>query len=200
VFVAAGIHTARLLGLDDVIYLKTSVIVTAPIPKLLEKQWLNKHAFWTSEEPGYTYGKITADNRILFGGEDTLVSPDEFSNKAENIAALKKKFKKLLPQFADVPIDYSWSGIIDVSPDLLPIVGKIKNGIYVAHSSLGLPSGFNSGRMVAASIAGENVPEMKLFSPTRKLPLHERAELLCNHKPFLWVANWYVRYKEHEND
>lgn len=99
-------------------------LVSEPLPN--KNIWFENCLFWNTADP-YIYGRTTADNRIIFGGED-----EPFYNPKERDKLLNKKTKKLtemfVKMFPDLPfkVDYSWAGTFIDTDDGLPYIGGIK--------------------------------------------------------------------------
>jgi glycine/D-amino acid oxidase-like deaminating enzyme len=77
---------------------------------------------------------------------------------------------RLVPALADAPVLATWSGVRPVSPDERPMLGPVREGLFVAtgHGSEGVILGAGSAEQVAALVLGtdplfENAP----FEPAR---------------------------------
>ncbi len=76
------------------------------------------------------YFRLTADNRVIFGGRARFA----LSNPASDASAgeiLRKGLGKLFPALAQVPIAYSWGGVVDMTQDRLPRAGEHQGLFYV---------------------------------------------------------------------
>ena len=66
---------------------------------------------------------------------------------------------KHLPALAEVPFAGSWGGMIDATPDILPVMDAVpgKSGLYVAtgFSGHGFGIGAGAGRVMARMITGD---------------------------------------------
>lgn len=101
------------------------------------------------------YFRLTADNRMVFGGRARFA----LSNPASDAKAgevLRKRLGQLFPALADVPIAYSWGGVVDMTQDRLPRAGEHDGLFYVTGlSGHGVQfSGFIGDRM-ARLIGGQ---------------------------------------------
>ncbi len=72
---------------------------------------------------------------------------------------------RLVPALADAPVLATWSGVRPVSPDERPMLGWVRDGLFVAtgHGSEGVILGAGSAEQAAALILGSEPP----FEPTR---------------------------------
>jgi glycine/D-amino acid oxidase-like deaminating enzyme len=103
----------------------------------------------------------TADGSILAGGSRQAASePDDPSVPS----AIARGAVALVPGLADAPVLGSWWGVRPMSPDGLPVVGTVGDGVVVAtgHGSQGVILGGGTGELVAALALGEEVP----FAPS----------------------------------
>ena len=62
-----------------------------------------------------------------------------------------------------------WAGIWGTTPDLMPLVGEVREGVWVAggYSGHGNALGLACGELVAHAILGEAVPVLESFDPFR---------------------------------
>jgi glycine/D-amino acid oxidase-like deaminating enzyme len=77
---------------------------------------------------------------------------------------------RLVPALADAPVLATWSGVRPVSPDERPLLGWVRDGLFVAtgHGSEGVILGAGSAEQAAALILGSEPPfESAPFDPGR---------------------------------
>lgn len=76
----------------------------------------------------YNYYRPIAGNRILLGGSSTLTLyyPDHYRSPG-TINNVIKEIKSNFPKLKDVEFTHYWSGLIDVTKDLVPIVDYEKS-------------------------------------------------------------------------
>jgi gamma-glutamylputrescine oxidase len=95
------------------------------------------------------------DDRVIFGGRGAFDKQDSESA----FEALRKAMVGIFPELADIPLAFKWSGLVAMTLDSVPHVGRLDdrtlfsvgyNGAGVAMSSL-------MGRYLAALVRGENV-------------------------------------------
>ena len=102
------------------------------------------------------YFRLTGDNRMIFGGRARFALSNPTSDaKAGDI--LRRSLAHHFPALADVPIAYTWGGVLDMTPDRLPRAGEHEGLFYaVGMSGHGVQfSGYIGDRM-ARVIAGES--------------------------------------------
>jgi glycine/D-amino acid oxidase-like deaminating enzyme len=64
---------------------------------------------------------------------------------------------RLVPALADAPVVATWSGVRPVSPDERPLLGWVRDGLFVAsgHGSEGVILGAGSAELAAEMVLGE---------------------------------------------
>jgi glycine/D-amino acid oxidase-like deaminating enzyme len=74
-------------------------------------------------------------------------------------------FRRLFPEFADLEVDYGWAGVVEATPDAVPVLGELPGvaGLLVAtgFSGHGFGMGPIAGRLMAELIA-EGKPSLDL--------------------------------------
>jgi glycine/D-amino acid oxidase-like deaminating enzyme len=125
------------------------------------------------------------DDRVVFGGRGAFGKHDS----AAAFAALRQAMTGIFPELTDTPLAFSWSGLVGMTLDSVPHIGRLDdrtlfsmgyNGAGVAMSSL-------MGRYLAAFVRGEK-PDVGLLDASRLktipfYPLREPAIRV--------VAGWY---------
>ncbi|WP_324699899.1 FAD-binding oxidoreductase [Novosphingobium sp. RL4] len=121
----------------------------------------------TSKNIG-NYFRLTADNRLIFGGRARFALSDPASD-AKSGAILRRALAKIFPALAEIGIDYTWGGVLDMTPDRLPRAG-VHDGLHYAVGLSGHGAQFSGfiGDRMARLIAGEadaNPLDGKAFKP-----------------------------------
>jgi gamma-glutamylputrescine oxidase len=125
------------------------------------------------------------DDRVIFGGRGAFGKQD--SEAAFD--ALRRAMIGIFPELADVPLSFKWSGLVGMTLDAMPHIGRLNdqtlfsmgyNGAGVAMSSL-------MGRYLAAFVRGEK-PNVGLLDASRlkTIPLYPLREPAVR-----MVAGWY---------
>lgn len=72
------------------------------------------------------YFRLTADNRIAFGGEDAELYPaGSYRNNDKGIEeALRKRFYRYFPALKGVQFTHAWGGVLGVTMDMFPTFGQ----------------------------------------------------------------------------
>lgn len=143
-------------------------IVTNPLKNLI---WKDKTLIQDCKKP-YHYLRFLPDNRLIFGGEDTLLK-----NNIDETLAMKKYKKlyndliKMFPNYKNkIKVEYCFCGAFGSTKNNLGLIGKDKNGIinFISTGANGIINAMRGIELV------ENILENKydyfenLFSPLRK--------------------------------
>jgi glycine/D-amino acid oxidase-like deaminating enzyme len=86
----------------------------------------------------FHYFRLTADNRILWGGFDAIyyrnngVGP-QFDRRTRTFAKLERHFREAFPQLADLCFPHRWGGAIDTTTRFTMTVG-VSTGGRVVHA------------------------------------------------------------------
>jgi gamma-glutamylputrescine oxidase len=113
------------------------------------------------------YFRLSADNRLIFGGGEKYVQ----TPPGDIAAFVRKHIVEVFPSLADTPIDYAWGGAVGVTMNRLPHFGR-KGNVFFAH-------GFSGHGALVTTLAGELLAEavtgtMERFDVFAQLP----------HRPF----------------
>jgi gamma-glutamylputrescine oxidase len=125
------------------------------------------------------------DDRIVFGGRGAFGKSDS----PAAFRALQKAMIGIFPQVADVPLAYRWSGLVAMTLDSVPHVGRVDDRVMLAmgYNGAGVAMSSLMGRYLAAFARGER-PDVGLLDTARMrrvpfYPLREPAVRM--------VAGWY---------
>jgi glycine/D-amino acid oxidase-like deaminating enzyme len=76
------------------------------------------------------YFRLSADNRLLFGGRADFKPPTPEANR-KSAEILRRGMVQVFPELKDVKVEYAWSGNICLTRDFLPRAGQ-HDGLYYA--------------------------------------------------------------------
>jgi gamma-glutamylputrescine oxidase len=98
------------------------------------------------------YFRLSADNRLLYGGACNYSGRDPASIKGYILPRLQRVY----PQLKDVRIDYEWGGKIGIVLRRIPTVGRINNNVYYCqgYSGHGVCATHVMGEVMADAVAG----------------------------------------------
>lgn len=163
---------------------RSAIIATDTLPRNLAGRLMPTGRTYTETKRMMRWFRMV-DNRVIFGGRGAFGKQDSESA----FDALRKAMIGIFPELSDVPLAYKWSGLVGMTLDSVPHIGRLDdrtlfamgyNGAGVAMSSL-------MGRYLAAFVRGET-PEVGLLDASRLkaipfYPLREPAVRM--------VAGWY---------
>lgn len=111
----------------------------------------------TSQNIG-NYFRLTADNRLIFGGRARFAMSSPKSDLKSGVI-LQDQLREVFPQIADARIDYCWGGLVDMTQDRLPRAGT-QDGMHYAmgYSGHGVQMSVYMGDLIARRMSGEHAP------------------------------------------
>ena len=103
----------------------TQVVTTAPLPEAVVRTLIPNYCV---EDCNYLldYYRLTADNRLLYGGGVVYGARDP--DDVERL--VMPKLLKTFPQLAGVKIDYRWTGNFLLTLSRMPQFGRLDKNIY----------------------------------------------------------------------
>jgi glycine/D-amino acid oxidase-like deaminating enzyme len=131
------------------------IVVTEPLEAARANALLKARRTYTTVANIHHYFRLTADNRLVFGGRARFA----VSNPQQDAASgevLRAGLTETFPQLADVRLDYCWGGLVDMTQDRLPHAGE-RHGLYytMGYSGHGTQMSVLMGERMAAVLAGD---------------------------------------------
>lgn len=143
-----------------------------PFKVSLEKSYLCSSKYNTNKTSLISYSNPFVSIRTY---KDNLVYLSN-TNKLDKNTCDKYNFNNLIEKCHKYnnKIDYLWSNVDIMTSDSMPIIGKLKNKIFIAtgYNTWGLANGFYSGKIIYDIIFKKNNKYIKLFDPKRKTIKH----------------------------
>lgn len=177
VVIAAGVHSdelCALVGLELPISVRlTGVLQTSPIPPLLRQVVGVANADFA--------GCQQVDGRLRISGPvgvwswptpDRRIRAEDVQPPAHNVATVIQRGIEILPALAMAPVARVWAGLIDMTPDGLPVIERAPEieGLVIAagFSGHGFCLGPVTGRIICELIAhGRSYLPIEAFSRAR---------------------------------
>jgi glycine/D-amino acid oxidase-like deaminating enzyme len=168
------------------------VVLTEPAPDALETIGWTGHEAITDGRTFLHYFRTTDDGRVLMGagagqiGFAGRVDDRFFADQATHRRA-EAGLRRLLPGLADVKVERTWGGPIDVSADRLPFFGsrgRVHFGVGYTGNGVG-PSWL--GGQILASLA------LGIEDEWTSLPLVGRSPRPLPPEPFRYVGGRAIR-------
>jgi gamma-glutamylputrescine oxidase len=122
-------------------------VATVPLGEAAARALIPSNASVAESRFVLNYYRLTADNRLLFGGGEKY-SP---APPADIAGFVRPFLEQIFPQLRGVSIDYGWGGIVGVTRNRLPQFGRIGNTFY-AH-------GYSGHGVLLTTLAGELIVE-----------------------------------------
>jgi gamma-glutamylputrescine oxidase len=170
VVIATDGYTSGLLPELDAVVQPTrgQVVVTEPLERrLFPCPHYARH--------GYDYWQQMPDNRLVVGGLRDKALDEENTADEETTSLIQGHLQRFVGELTgnSAEITHRWAGIFGMSPDRLPLVGRVPGheGVWVSagYSGHGNVMGLACGELVAQAILGQESPELELFEPARLL-------------------------------
>lgn len=99
------------------------------------------------------YFRVTADNRLLFGGGESYstMTPLNLARR------MRQRLLAVFPQLSDLQVPYVWGGFVDLTMNQAPDFGRLDRNVYYLQgfSGHGVALAVMAGRLVAEAVAGE---------------------------------------------
>ena len=134
------------------------IIVTEPLGAERAAAIMPGRRTCTTTQHIGNYFRLTADNRLVFGGRARFAMSSPTSDLKSG-AILQAQLQEVFPQLTDVRTDYCWGGLVDMTQDRLPRAGT-RDGMHYAmgYSGHGVQMSTYMGDVMARRIAGEDAP------------------------------------------
>jgi glycine/D-amino acid oxidase-like deaminating enzyme len=120
---------------------------------------------------GFDYWQQLPDGRIVLGGFRDFSIMSELTDVEETTPVIQEALDDfLLELLGSAPkVTRRWAGIFGLTQDLLPLVGPVRDGLWIAagYSGHGNVLGFMCGEIAARAILGEDDSLLDLFAPAR---------------------------------
>lgn len=125
------------------------IVTTAPLPP--DQRPIRQNRAISDSYFSVNYYRMTADNRLLFGGGERYLPRK--TNDIENV--VRKPLEKIFPGLKGVPIDHAWGGMVSVTTSRLPDFGRMGPLFYAqGYSGQGAILSTLAGKLLADAMAG----------------------------------------------
>lgn len=172
-----------------IIPVSTYIMATEPLGAERARELMATEACVSDTNYNLDYFRMSADNRLIYGGRDYAGRP-----KGDQKALLRQHMLKTFPQLSDVKIDFIWDGKVAVTRNRLPDIGRIGANIYYAHgfSGQGVPLSAIAGKITAEAIAGD-AEKLDVFG---RIPHKSFPGGTAFRVPLLSLAMFYYRLRD----
>jgi glycine/D-amino acid oxidase-like deaminating enzyme len=118
----------------------------------------------------FHYSRLTADDRILWGGYDAVYYTGgrirrEYDHRAESYERLAEHFRMTFPQLEDITFTHRWGGVIDTCSRFMPFFGTAFGG------AVGYAVGFTGLGVASTRFGADVVLDLLDGEPTERTEL-----------------------------
>jgi len=128
------------------------MLATEPLPEALARQLIRDDTSMSDSLFVINYWKLSADNRLLFGGGES------YSRRfpADIKGFVRKYMLRIYPELESTRIDYGWGGTLAITMNRMPDFGRLSSQVFYAHgfSGHGIPTAVLAGKLLAEVISG----------------------------------------------
>jgi gamma-glutamylputrescine oxidase len=174
----------RILGVG------TYIIATEPLDPARALSLLPSNAAVADVNWILDYFRLSADHRILFGGRVSY-SALEPKRLAES---MRRRMARVFPQIADVKVEYTWGGYLDITRSRAPDFGRLAPNVFYLQgfSGHGMSLTGLAGQLVAEAVAGT----AERFDVFARLPHRDFPGGRWLRRPSLVLAMLYFRIRD----
>jgi gamma-glutamylputrescine oxidase len=174
----------RILGVG------TYIVATEPLDPAQARALLPSNAAVADMNWILDYFRLTADHRLLFGGRVSYsaMQPPHLSE------SMRKRVVRVFPALADVRVDYTWGGYLDITMSRAPDFGRLAPNVYYLQ-------GFSGHGMALTGLAGKLVAEAvsgtaERFDVFARIPHRDFPGGPLLRRPSLVLAMLYYRLRD----
>lgn len=113
------------------------------------------------------YFRLTHDRRLLFGSGASYssITPPGLAG------TMRRKIARVFPELSTVRIDHTWGGLIGITMNRIPDIGRLSKNVFHAQgfSGQGVVLTGLAGKIIAEAITGDD-SRLALFEKVRHLP------------------------------
>jgi gamma-glutamylputrescine oxidase len=143
------------------------VSVTEPLSEDLAAQLFPQDVAVADCNLALDYFRLTHDRRLLFGAgaSYSAITPPGLER------TMRRKIARVFPALSDVRIDQTWGGLIGITINRIPDIGRLSESVFHAQgfSGQGVVLTGLAGKIIAEAITGDD-RRLTLFEKVRHLP------------------------------
>ena len=169
------------------------IVATQPLPKATAARLLPKRRMAFDSKHFLYYFRLTADDRLLFGGRAEFRQPTPAST-GRAAAILRRGLTMVFPELAATPIEYAWGGNVAFTRDQMPHAGRLEGAYFAGgYAGHGIALATYLGSLMARRIAGEAFDHPLIDGPFAAVPLYVPSS---GTPWFLPLAGAYYRFRD----
>ncbi len=168
----------------------TYIITTEAMDKARADALIRQRAAAFDTNLVLDYFRVTADNRLLFGGGESYST----RTPPKLLERMRQRMLAVFPQLADLAVPYVWGGFVDITMNQAPDFGRLGKNIYYLQgfSGHGLALAGIAGKLAAESIAGE----AERFELMTCIKHHAFPGGALLRTPMLVLGMWYYQLRD----
>lgn len=143
------------------------IAVTEPLSEDLAERLFPRDVAVADCNVALDYFRLTHDRRLLFGSgaSYSAITPPGLAG------TMRRKIGRVFPELANVRIEHQWGGLIGITINRIPDVGRLSDTVFHAQgfSGQGVVLTGLAGKIIAEAITGDD-SRLKLFEKVRHLP------------------------------
>jgi gamma-glutamylputrescine oxidase len=174
----------RILGVG------TYIVATEPLDPAQARALLPSNAAVADLNWILDYFRLTADHRLLFGGRVSYsaMQPPHLTE------SMRKRVVRVFPTLADVRVDYTWGGYLDITMSRAPDFGRLAPNVYYLQgfSGHGMALAGLAGKLIAESVSGT----AERFDVFARIPHRDFPGGPLLRRPSLVLAMLYYRLRD----
>lgn len=128
------------------------VLATEPLPEATARSLIRDDTSMSDSLFVLNYWKLSADNRLLFGGGENYTR--RFPRDIKTF--VRKCMLQTYPELEHTRIDYGWGGTLAITMNRMPSFGRLKGNVLYAqgYSGHGVPIATLAGKLLAEAVSG----------------------------------------------
>jgi glycine/D-amino acid oxidase-like deaminating enzyme len=179
---------------DSLTVTSSHVVLTEPVPELLEEIGWNGGECITDGRTLVDYFRTTPDGRIAFGwGGGRIEMGARLHGRAELdpevVAQAAARLREYFPALAGRSLTHAWGGPVDASPAHLPVVMPLRGGRSFAAAGY-TGNGVGPSHMVGRALASLALDRRDEHS---RLPIVDPSPPHIPPEPFHWLGGEIIR-------
>ncbi len=167
------------------------IITTEPLGEKRAREIMRQDVGVTDWRYVLDYYRLTADNRLLFGGKSYYGGKEPNGVERD----LYQDMLKVFPQLKGVNVDYSWGGNFAITYSRMPDVGRLENSnVFYAqgYSGHGVTTTHVMGRLLAEAVSG-TAERFDVFSRVKQIPFPGGKYVKV---PAVVAGSWYYKMRD----
>ncbi|WP_144460485.1 NAD(P)/FAD-dependent oxidoreductase [Siminovitchia fortis] len=155
-----------------IVPVESIVLATETLPEDLCKQLIKHNRAACDTKNLLYYFRLSADNRMVFGGSGRTTSKRDAQRLFDNLQA---GMVDVFPALKDAKVDYKWSGKVGFTIEKIPYIGQLDDGTHFAFGYAGHGAAMSTllGKIVAMNMLNEGDKNNPLDrSNLKPIPFH----------------------------